>query len=347
MRCGVKIPAMRLTLLVSDAFLPEEIAPGFAAPQLPGLETLIARGSWQRTEGCFLEEWLLRAWDVRDSAVAPLTMLADGMTPGTETWMRADPVHLRIARDHIQLFDHHAFNLDKSEADVLVADLNRHFAADGIAFEAPHPTRWYVRIRAAEKPDTTPLWRAAQRSVFERLPLSKGEINWKSLANEIQMLFFQHPVNLAREARGEPAISGVWFWGAGELAASAAAPYSQVFSNLPLARGLAQHGGIAAAPLAQDFAELGDNLKDGTLVVLHQLTRCVRANDYAAWPSALAALEHAWFAPALAALKAGRLSSVRVCLPTEHVTLDCTVKRSDIHKFWRTRRPLHNYASHD
>jgi hypothetical protein len=337
---------MHLTLLVSDAFLPEEIATGLAAPQLPGLETLIARSSWQRAEERFLEEWLLHTWGVQGFPVAPLTLLADGITPAAETWMRADPVHLRIERDHIQLFDHHAFKLEQSEADDLVAALNRHFAADGIAFQAPHPTRWYTRIRAAEKPDTTPLWRAAHRSVFERLPLSKGEVNWKSVANEIQMLLFEHPVNLAREARGEPAISGVWFWGAGELPENRGAPYGQVFSKLPLARGLALNGGIAAAPLAQDFAALGDNLEDGALVVLHQLTRCVRANDYAAWPTALAALEHDWFAPALAAMMEGRLSGVRVCLPAERVTLDCTVKRSDLHKFWRTRRPLHYYASH-
>lgn len=337
---------MHLTLLVSDAFLPAEIAPGFAAPQLPGLETLIARGPWQRAEGCFLEEWLLRTWGVQESPVAPLTLLAEGIAPEAETWMRADPVHLRVERDHIQLFDHHAFTLDRSEADDLVAELNRHFAADGIAFQAPHPTRWYARIRATEKPDTTPLWRAARHSVFERMPVSKGEINWKSVANEIQMLFFEHPVNQAREARGEPLISGVWFWGAGELPGSSAAPYSQVFSELPLARGLALHTDIAPAPLAHDFAALGDNLQDGTLVVLHQLTRCVRANDYAAWPPALASLEHAWFAPALAALKAGRLSGVRLCLPSERLTLDCNVKRSDLYKFWRTRRPLPYYSSH-
>ena len=337
---------MHLTLLVSDAFLPEEIAPGFAAPRLPGLETLIARGSSKRTEGCFLEEWLLRTWGVHESSVAPLTLRADGIDPAADTWMRGDPVHLRIERDHIQLFDHYAFKLDQSEADVLVSALNRHFAADGIAFQAPRPTRWYVRIRAAEKPDTTPLWRVARHSVFERLPVSKGTINWKSVANEIQMLFFEHPVNQAREARGEVAISGVWFWGAGELPESTSAPYSQVLSTLPLARGLALYGGIAPGPVAHDFAALGDNPKDGTLVVLHQLTRCVRANDYAAWPSALAALEHDWFAPALTALKAGRLSGVRVCLPSERATLDCTARRSDLYKFWRTRRPLHCYASH-
>lgn len=337
---------MHLTLLVSDAFLPEEIAPDIAAPQLPGLETLIGRGSSQRTAGCFLEEWLLRAWDVHGSPVAPLTLLADGIAPAAETWLRADPVHMRIERDHIQLFDHHTFELEQAEADALVAALNSHFAADGIVLQAPHPTRWYARIRAAEKPDTAPLWRAARHSVFERLPVSKGETNWKSIANEIQMLFFEHPVNQAREARGEPAISGAWFWGAGELPESGSAPYSRVFSKLPLARGLALHGGIAPAPLAPDFAALGGNLKDDTLVVLHQLTRCVRAGDYAAWPTALAALEHDWFAPALAALKAGRLSGVRVCLPSERFTLDCAVTRSDLRKFWRTRRLLNYYASH-
>ena len=347
---SAKIGVMPLTLLTPDTLPPTGISGRIKVPLLAGLETLLARGDIKHQRGLALEEWLLGAWGWGENTVAPLTLLADGVTPGDATWMRADPVHLHIERDHIQLFDHHAFKLTQAEADALVASLNQHFAQDGLSFIAPSAKRWYCRIDASEAPLTTPLWRVVGRSVFDFMPVSKGKIEWKSIANEIQMLLFEHPVNLAREVRRELPVNGVWLWGAGQLPAKSlsksSTPYSAIYADVALAQGMALHDGSNLHALPAHFAALDSGDQSNTLVVLHSLTRALRAGDHDAWVSNLAALERDWFTPAAAALKSGALDSLRLCLPCEQVTLVCTIKRSDFYKFWRFSKPLSSYTPH-
>jgi hypothetical protein len=334
---------MRLTLVIPDVFLPQQIAPNPALPRLKGLETLLARGTLQRGTGHALEQWLLDAWALTDTPVASLTLLADGVVPGTDTWMRADPVHMHLEGNHVRLFDHHTFTLDRREADDLVAALNKHFARDGLEFHAPYPTRWYLRIPAHEAPQSTPLWRVAGRSVFEFLPISAGESDWKSFANEAQMLLFEHPVNNAREIRGEHAINGVWFWGAGALTPACKSQFATVLADAPLARGLALHSGADLGPVPDEFHALAAMPASDVLVVLDTLTGA-RWVDDSTWSSGLAALEHNWFAPALAALKNNKLRALRLCLPSDQVTLDLTTRSRDLYRFWRSVRPLETYA---
>ena len=345
---------MQLTLLVSDAILPPDIGSRVEPPSVPGLETLLGRGKCIRRSGCTLEEWLINAWTLPDAAVAavaPLTLLADGVAPGNDIWMRADPVHLHIERDHIRLFDAHAFAIDQAEADAFLATLNRHFAGDGIHFVAPSPKRWYCRVQADEIPVTTPLWSVVGRSVFEHMPVSIGRIEWKSIANEIQMLFFEHPVNQAREVHREVIVNGVWFWGAGRLPDKLAPPYESIFTGLPLARGLAMQSGINADALPGKLPAFQENEKNGagkTLVVLHQLTHAVRANDFTAWSANIEVLDRCWFSPALDALKHGMIDELHLSLPEAGRTIECNLTRGDLYRFWRTRRAISSFAAnHD
>jgi hypothetical protein len=51
-------------------------------------------------------------------------------------------------------------------------------------------------------------------SIYPRLCFDKF---WSSLFTEIQMLLYNHPVNIERREQGLPDINGLWFWGAGQL----------------------------------------------------------------------------------------------------------------------------------
>ena len=121
-------------------------------------------------------------------------------------------------------------------------------------------------------------------------------------------------------------------------------PYSHIYADVALAQGMALHGGSNLHALPAHFAALDNGDQSNTLVVLHSLTRALRAGDHDAWASNLAALERDWFAPAAAALKSGALEDLRLCLPCEQVTLACSIKRSDFYKFWRFPKPLSSYT---
>src|SRR6266516_108636 len=54
------------------------------------------------------------------------------------------------------------------------------------------------------------------------------------------MVLHSHAVNEAREARGEPAVNSVWFWGGGRVPRVATERWHSVSADEPLALGLAR-----------------------------------------------------------------------------------------------------------
>src|SRR5258706_4176246 len=125
-------------------------------------------------------------------------------------------------------------------------------------FYPMRPARWYVRLEKAPDMQTTPAAAARGLAIDETLPSGSDAMRFHALMNEAQMLLHEHPVNAEREARAEPALNSVWFWGGGVMAAAKERPFSTVVGDDPLARGLALAAGNpgqavpggARAPLA-------------------------------------------------------------------------------------------------
>lgn len=327
---------MHLTLLVADLLPPPQFIASPDLPRLPAMEALLARATMARAAGAALEVAVLQQFSLDQTApVAALTALADNAETPVGTWVRADPVHLAVSRDNVQLMDSHMLEPTRAEADAIAATLNKHLAQDGLTLIVTDAARWVMRIDPADAPHTTPLWAVIGGSLYDHLPDAAGKINWRALQNELQMLLHNHPVNLAREAKGLRAINGIWFWGAGSLAAVVIkTPYRQLVGKLALARGLAMQAGIAVRPLPSNFAELVGNL-DQTLVVLHAPTRELRANRRGEYINVCQQLDHDWFAPALAALNAGRLSQISLLLPNETFTINAKLTPHARWQFWK------------
>lgn len=313
---------MHCSLFIPDFFSSESAA---AANRLTAAETLIARGRRKQAKPIAPEAWLFGRFGAqkqRDWPVAPFTLLADGGSPGSHFWMRADPVHLGVGSDSLA-FDDTALDVSPSEAEALVAALNRHFG-DALEFDAPSPERWYVKFQ--EMPELATVAPSAARgtAIGDKLPSGRDAMRFRALMNEVQMLLHEHPVNTEREARGAPAVNSVWFWGGGALAGLAARPFSVVLSENPLARGLALAAGI---PVGTTLSALPDEGK--ALIVVD------------APPSA--ALESEWFAPLLAALEDGRIGMLSLTLGGADSLLEVETVRSDLRYFWRARKPLRSY----
>jgi hypothetical protein len=298
-----------------------------------------------------------------------LTLLADGGSPGNDAWMRADPVHLHVSRDNVQLMDSHLLEPTREEADALAASLNAHLAQDGLAIEVRDPARWYMRVSHSETPETTTLWRVSGANVYDHLPAdgsnADGNINWRRLQNELQMLMSGHPVNAAREAAGRLTINGLWFWGAGAMSEPLPEPpepnqnvmlklgnprnairppvvskpkvdhpYEVVLAKLALARGLALDRKLALTDLPADFRGAEANLVN-TLCVIHTATRALRRNDRHGWMSVIAQLDADWFQPAAAALADRRLDSLTLLLPNEQGSLRTKLTPPKAWAFWK------------
>ena len=149
--------------------------------------------------------------------VAPLSYLADSGQAPTRYLLRADPVHLRADQSRLRLFESHSFFITQDEADALVASINAFNAAQDWQLGALHPQRWYLSLPMAPDLQTTPPAQAAGLDIDTLLPQGGDAGRWAAVLNELQMLLHEHPVNQAREQRGEPVINSLWLWGGGVL----------------------------------------------------------------------------------------------------------------------------------
>jgi len=329
---------MHCHLFIPDFFSAE----GEEADRLGAAETLFAKGRRRRLAASSREAWLFERFAVpkqRDWPVAPYTLLADGGAPERDFWLRADPVHLRLGRDTLTFADSAAFGVSRAESEALVETLNRHFG-DAMLFYPLQPARWYVRLQEAPDMHTTPPSAAREETIEGNLPSGPDAMRFHALMNEAQMLLHEHPVNAEREERGEPALNSVWFWGGGVIDAAKNRPFSTVFGDDPLARGLALAAGIPARALPKDtgatLAAAGD--EDVALVVLDP-PRSAAGHSR----ERRAALERDWFGPLLAALQSGRIGMLSLSLPGADSLLEIETVRADLRYFWRLKRPLANY----
>ncbi len=316
--------------------------PGFPLPRAPALSRLLSRAGETRAGEAGLEAAVLRRFGLPAGTrgLGALMRLADGGAADGAYWLCADPVHLRADLHTVHLFDARGLDIRPDEAAQLVAEFNRTFAADGLRLEAPVPERWYLRVEGAEPAfETAPTGALVGRGIAGQLPPpgADGRV-WHTRLTEIQMLFYPAAANLAREARGVPAVSSVWLWGGGRLPEPPAAPRAALYGGHPLLKGLARHAGAELNPLPANFEDWrAAAAGEAEAWVLLDALRFHRADgDVFGWHDALERLEHGWFAPLLGALGRG----------VTRLTLEpgdgraWTLGRGELRRFWRRTQPL-------
>ncbi len=340
---------MHCHLLIPSLFPPTAITPAndpLHQVKAPALQTLLARGACNRTPASDMESWLCDTFGVarqQDYPAAPFGALADGIETGNACWLRADPVHLAVERDQLILTESSTFALSRAESDSLIKTLNLHFSVDGLHFSASHPSRWYLRLEHAPAVATQNLYQVAGHNIHKYLPRGPEELRWRALINEVQMLLFEHPVNVARENRGEAPINSIWPWGGGILPAISNSPFDQVWANDALASGLAIAGHTPHQALPTHAGDWLARAQPGNhLLILDSLRPAACYGTPHAWRDRLAQLELHWFAPLEQALRRGAIE-LTLHAPASWRTLSCNVTRSSLWKLWRSPQALIHY----
>ena len=334
---------INIHLLVPDLFLPQEVASeACAGLALPALEWLLARAEADPLVENTLEAWLCDAFGVAEQAIAPITLLADGMLPGNSYWLRADPVHVQMQRDQMVLQPLALLAMD--EATQLCASLNAHFAAEGLRFFAPHPQRWYLQLDNIPDMTTRPLAQVVGRNLRAHLPQGPDALRWHRVFNEIQMLFFEHAVNLAREARGEQTINSIWLWGGGNATQKLARKFTRVVGDSPLAAAFAQAADIPHTTLPDDLSRISKDNEGDAFFVYEGLRRALQQHDLTAWRDAVLGLEQTCMAPLRDALRAGHIARLTLDVSGAGGARRFTLTRSASWKLWRLSKSLVRYT---
>ena len=342
---------MNLSLIIPNLLLPlgpNALLDRYQGLRLPALERLFARGLLQHGASCTLEAFLLTQFGVAEQqSVAPYTWRADGGSQDASYWLRADPVYLQAQRSQLALVDGAMLDITAHEADALCSSLNQHFVSDNLRFFPAHPTRWYVALDRSPELQTEPLTQVAGQAVNDRLPRGAKGQRWNQILNEAQMLLHTHPVNEAREQRGQALINSLWLWGGGTAQTLPPCSLHSIWADDALARGLAQSAQIAWHALPQQAETLLASAapKANHWVILDGLRRAAWYSDDDAWRSGLAQLETHWIAPLLQALNSGRISGLTLYALNEKNLLTLHAKRAHRWYFWRRPRALAHYVS--
>lgn len=306
---------------------------------LPGLSTLLGRGALRWSAPVSTEHRLAREFGLEgeDIPFAALRVAASGTCDQNCAWICADPVHLRFARDALIMADSSELAIEVEEARQLIGALNEHFPKLGI-FHASAPDQWHVRLADPPSVRTHPPSQVVGRRIDAFLPEGTDSARWRRHLSEAQVLLHNHPVNRTREEAGRPLINSVWFWGAGAMPTSFPRRPRKALRGDPLMRGLAHAAGVPFDAGAERFEPAA--LADDTLVFLDQLGHPAYCLDAGAWREALQALDADWLTPAVAALRAGRLSRLTLTGLGDEALLDVTMAWRDSWKLWRAPRPL-------
>lgn len=332
---------MRLTLFVPGLLLPGEVHADsvydLAAPALALIAGRSRRGSPPA-------DWLPAAFNLpAPLPAAALRRLASAeFAQSGGEWLCLDPVHWQVKREGVTLSDPERLAVDAAEAEALIAAIQPLFAGWG-EIAASSPERWEMRLARPLALETRPLPEAIGRPVDPRLPAGADGKVWRTLLAEAQTVLHAHPVNRARDARGQQPINSLWPWGQGGLPSPARCDFTAAWSSDPIVAGLSAFAGIPRGAPPERFLPAGGSV----LAHINTLARPARTLDALAWRNALLALEEQWLAPALATLRTGWLRELRLIgtrVGGAPAAVGFTLTRGDLLCFWRRPRPLKDLA---
>ena len=222
-----------------------------------------------------------------------LTLLASGGDPGESSWTRADPAHLRVMHDHVAACRARVRSAANRSGGM--SQPSTPTSPMPAEFDAREPRHW-LRDSSRCRPASPQRWTPPGETRARR---------GRRAADEAQMLLHAHPVNEAREARGELPVNSLWLWGAGARAARAPLPLAVGHRRRSGGARRRASPGSASSPAARLGAGVARPAARGRPPP--RAARCA--------PGSARRLEQRWFAPLLAALRAGRVGMVTLHVP--------------------------------
>lgn len=282
--------AVTFLLPAADAFGAQRLR-GPAAQALGRAESLPREGGGRQAQLLRHFELVPRRWPM-----AALSRQADAGDAAGSAWLRADPAWVRPDINGARLLACGPdLQLTPGDSAALLPALRPLFGDAGFPIDAPHPSRWYLRlplesVLPAFPPPAEAVGMELSAQLDDDTPVAR---RWRALLTEAQIVLHNHPWNAQRAASGLRPVNSLWLWGGGVLPDHVGTGHGTVASHEEELQALvAASGARVVAPL-QGF----DSAAVPSLVDLRTLRD-------------LRAFADDWLAPALTALGQGRLRTL-------------------------------------
>lgn len=250
---------------------------------------------------------------------------ANGAQADSTFWICAQPVHLAVNRDELELLPLAQLHLPEVQSRSLFAAIETHCAEHGLTTRYIEAGLWCIGSQHAQDISTTEIESVEGRSIGAALASGGDARWWQRLIVELQMVLHEHPINIARESNGEAPVNGIWIWGGG-IAPEVHRRFDTMCVQHPLLRALAM---LSHARALEPRCNL-NSLFDGNRGLV-ELTSAVDA-EVGAW---LSRFERDWMAPAWEALGKGPLKELNMVFALAGGVVSCRCDRPARRRFWR------------
>ena len=329
---GLLGPDVPLEQLASEEW------PGCA--QLPHLCKLFSHSHQQALPKCSLETRILQGMGIvfpleQDVPLAHYRAKHVARAIDSTPLWCLDPVYIQIDQEEAVLLANEQLELSEHEARHLIEDLNDHFAQDALVIHYVNPYQWLLQGDLSLT--TSTLFDAMQQNINAHQPRGRDATRWRRLINEIQMLLHSHPINQAREQRGEATANSLWLWGG---AHSDVTPhYESIIDIVYSDEHFVQDVAIVCDIRHQGLPEqIGTQLlsHNTSLLIFTDQLAAIRNKDVFGWFDALKRFDQQILAPLFEFLKQGSLKSLTLYSDT----LSMTLRKKDLAKWWRRGKSL-------
>ena len=278
----------------------------------------------------------------RRSCAALLTHQVDFPHEPSANVLRSDPVYQQIDMNNATLSDPALLCLDNEEATALLRTLNEHFAEDGMRFEHKAPHRWYCHFNVLPDIETMTLSAAIGHDVADCRPEGHDARMWRSKLAEIEMLLFEHPVNLAREARSELPVNSLWLWGEGQCDEKASVASVEVAADDFYTNSLASYCKIPIHSLQS--LEKASTQNKAMILAVNELAVSAARSDEQAFEKNLQWVERHVAAVLWKNLKRDHWPVIVIwCGDDRFFKVESSVKNKIWRKAWRKPLPLSSF----
>jgi hypothetical protein len=208
---------MALTLLFPDTLIADPAPLRHASVQAGRKCLQRARVVDRITDGSALPaETLYEQWLRRQFALPPpfcpeaASAYVDG---AVDAQWRLTPVHLHLGLDQMVLTDPTQLRLDQASAQGFADAIAATLSAADMSLHVGSPNRWY--LTAPKDFDLSAFsWRVASgRSIDGFQPIGPSARRWRQVLTEIQMIWYEHPLNQQRSENGLPVLNSLWLDG--------------------------------------------------------------------------------------------------------------------------------------
>ena len=330
----------QITLVLPFALPPPELAPDLVrALQAPALAALLSRATCaklpvnDRLRTLPHESWLASQLGLSPQghpAFATAAMRGLRLDPGQDSWFIINPAHIDIARSHLSVGDIRRLHLAEADSRVLFETARPLFDEIGKTLLYGDAATWFMRADGWDTLETASPDAAVGLNLTDWLPAGPAAVEFRKLQNEVQMLWFEHPANLEREARGLPAINSFWPWALSGT--GSAMPATPVFATTGVPSWLAAMATSPSVALPNPFMGGGAD----SMLVCGDLAEAAIAADWGTWLAHMARFEKALFAPALAALTHGHAGQIKLVASHRGAVKEFITTKWAQRAFWRS-----------